>query len=86
MARKKLSDTKETGVILRNITEPKGSIDFGKNHFNTPKQYGQKFKVDNSYYRLAGKPTLGLPIGSIETDPSDKIPKPTKRKKSTKRK
>lgn len=86
MAKKKLSATKETGIILRNINEPAGAIEFGKNHFNTPKQFGQRFKVDNSYYRLAGKPTLGMPVGSIEPDPSDKIPKPAKRKKSTKRK
>lgn len=86
MAKKKLSATKETGIILRNIAEPLGSIDFGKHHFKTPKQYGQKFKVDNSYYRLAGKPTLGMPSGGVEPDPSDKIPKPAKRKKPSKRK
>lgn len=82
MAKKKLSSTKNTGNYLVGYTTPAGSIDFGKNHFNTPKQYGQKFKVDNTYYRLSGKPTLGLPLGTIEPDPSDKIPKPTKRKRS----
>jgi hypothetical protein len=79
---KKISKSKarSIGIILEAHPQPIGSIDFGKNHFSTPKQYGQQFKVDNSYYRLSGKPTLGLPAGMIEPDPSDKLPKPMRKK------
>lgn len=82
------SRARSVGAVLESHSNPIGSIDFGKNHFSTPKQYGMQFKVDNSYYRLSGKPTLGLPAGMIEPDPSDKIPKPVKKKvqKRTKRK
>lgn len=83
MAAKKVSRSKarSIGIILEAHPKPQGNVDFGKAHFNTPKQYGMQFKVDNTYYRLSGKPTLGLPIGMIEDDPSDKVPKPVKKRK-----
>lgn len=34
-----------------------------------------KYRVDNSYYNLAGAPTLGKPMGGVETDTSTYMPR-----------
>lgn len=34
-----------------------------------------RYAVDNSYYNLAGAPTLGKPMGGVETDTSTYTPR-----------
>lgn len=34
-----------------------------------------RYRVDNSYYNMAGAPTLGKPMGDVEEDASTKKPK-----------
>ena len=83
MAKRKKT-TKKLGIALEGHPYPHGGLEYGKNHPSVPKQYGQQFKVDNTYYRLSGKPTLGLPIGSVEVTSSTKLPKPVKTRRKSK--
>lgn len=64
--RKNSSKKSKLGVVLEGHPYPHGGLDYGKNHPNVPKMYTQQFKVDSTYYRLSGKPTLGLPMGTVE--------------------
>jgi len=82
LATKKIKKPK---VKLEGHPYPHGGLDYGKNHPTVPKQYGQQFKVDSTYYRLSGKPTLGLPMGSVESTSSNKLPKPAKNIRSKKK-
>lgn len=83
MAKRK-KPTKKLGVALEGHPYPHGGLDYGKNHPSVPKQYGQKFKVDSTYYRLSGKPTLGLPLGNVEVTSPTKLPKPVKTRRKSK--
>lgn len=68
-------------VSLTGHPNPHGGLEYGKNHPTTPKQYGQKFKVDDTYYRLSGKPTIPLPLGQVEDNSPPGLPKPKKVRK-----
>ena len=83
MATKK-STRKAAVIALEGHPYPHGGLDYGKNHPSVPKEYGQQFRVDNTYYRLSGKPTLGLPLGSAENTGPVKVPKASKASKATK--
>lgn len=83
--RKKITKkTGKLGIALEGHPYPHGGLDYGKNHPSVPKQYGQQFKVDNTYYRLSGKPTLGLPLGSVEVTAPTKVPKAAKPRRKSK--
>ena len=73
------------GIALEGHPYPHGGLEYGKNHPSVPQMYTQQFRVDNTYYRLSGKPTLGLPMGSVEPAQvklaKPKIKKPKKRSK-----
>lgn len=81
--RKNSSKKSKLNVALEGHPYPHGGLDYGKNHPSVPQMYTQQFKVDSTYYRLSGKPTLGLPIGSVE--PAQVRSTKTKSKKPKKR-
>ena len=85
MATKKTKKPRSAKIVLEGHPYPHGGLDYGKNHPSVPKQYGQQFRVDSTYYRLSGKPTLGLPMGSVESTSSGKLPKPAKATRSRKK-